>query len=224
MKRYALHSANSLFDFNALAQEYERWYDTPRGREYDRVQQRDVRLLLPPARSGASLLDVGSGTGHWSRFFLSMGYQVQGIDISPEMIETARQVVDNCTYTQADACEIPFANEIFDVVAAMATLEFVSAPEIALGEMIRCLRTEGILLIGTLNRIAPINHRRLMEKRPPYASAHLYGPEELYELLSPYGTVSMVASSRVYDIPKPKGPYSAQQILNGPFIIAKVQS
>lgn len=224
MNQNASHHANRLFDFGPMAQEYEHWYGTPTGQENDRIQQQDVRALLPPAKNNKSLLDVGCGTGHWSRFFLSLGYQVRGMDLSPEMIEKARQMVEACTFTQADACDIPYPNQTFDVMAAMAMIEFIPTPEVAIREMIRCLRPGGILIIGTLNRTATINRRRLMEERQPYASAHLYAPEELHELLSSHGPVHMLASSRVYWNPqKPSSSFSTQQVLNGPFLVAKVQ-
>jgi 2-polyprenyl-3-methyl-5-hydroxy-6-metoxy-1,4-benzoquinol methylase len=43
---------------------------------------------LPP---GASILDVGCGPGWLSEYFARLGYRATGIDISPDMIETARE-------------------------------------------------------------------------------------------------------------------------------------
>jgi len=225
------HAASSLFDFGPLADEYDRWYETPAGRAHDRVQIRDVRRLLRPARAGERLLDVGCGTGHWSRFFLSLRYDVHGIDISPEMIAVARTSVPGCDFDVADACALPFEDASFDVVAAMATLEFIRDPPAALREMSRCVKPGGSLLIGTLNGLAPLNQHRLSRGRQPYASAHLLVPEELRGLLRPYGAVRMLASSvsrREKRLPLarmlPRCVAPLRRCLSGPFIVAEVRT
>ena len=223
-------SRKSLFDFGPLAQGYERWYATPAGQAHDRVQKDDVRRLLRPASAGQTLLDVGCGTGHWSSFLAGMGYQVTGVDIAPEMIEVARAKVPECSFQVADAHDLPFDDGTFDAVAAMATLEFLPDPAAALGEMVRCARKGGLLLVGTLNRLAPLNQHRISKGKQPYSSAHLVSPAELRSLLSPWGGVLMVASSPPgYDHRPPLPKRIAGRIaglrgrLNGPFIVAEVR-
>lgn len=49
----------------------------------------DFFLRLFPLPKGASILDVGCGTGRHARSLAERGYQVLGVDISPKMIETA---------------------------------------------------------------------------------------------------------------------------------------
>ena len=189
------HAERSLFDFGPLAREYDQWYETPAGQAHDRVQREDVRRLLRPGRAGERLLDVGCGTGHWDSFFAGMGYRVTGIDIAPEMIEVARAAVPECSFQVGDACELPFDDGSFDVATSIGTLEFIPDPAMAVSEMIRCVKAGGSLLIGTLNRLAPLNQHRLSKGRQPYASAHLLSPDELHSLLAPAGHVRMAASS-----------------------------
>ncbi len=219
---------NSLFDFDPMAEAYENWYETDAGRANDWIQQRDVLKFLHPTHRAEKLLDVGCGTGHWSRFFYSLGYQVHGIDISEKMIFAARSSMELCTYSVADACALPFMNSSFDIVTAMASLEFISKPTVAIQEMIRCLRPGGCLLIGTLNRHAPINKTRKREREEPYLSGHLFSPAELWDLLFQYGKTLMLASilrengialqTHIVD----KRP-TKESSLDGAFIIAKVR-
>jgi ubiquinone/menaquinone biosynthesis C-methylase UbiE len=66
------------------AETYDRWYETPRGRW---IGQREVALLLGELqpRPGESLLDVGCGTGFFTRALASaIGGPATGVDINPE--------------------------------------------------------------------------------------------------------------------------------------------
>jgi len=223
------HPTGSLFDFGPTAREYERWYDTPAGQAHDRVQKDDVRRLLRPASAGQTLLDVGCGTGHWSAFFAEMGYQVTGVDVSPAMIEVARAAMPECTFQVADAHQLPFGDDTFDVVASMATLEFLSDPAAAVREMVRCARKGGHLLVGTLNQLAPLNQHRISKGKQPYSSAHLLSSHELRDLLAPVGRVRMVASSpqgHGHRAPLPKRVVrriaGLPSKLSGPFIVGEV--
>jgi len=223
------HHAGSLFDFGAMAREYDRWYDTPAGQAHDRVQKDDVRRLLRPASAGETLLDVGCGTGHWSAFLVEMGYQVTGVDVSPAMIEVARAAMPECTFQVADAHQLPFDDGAFDVVASMATLEFLPDQAAAIREMARCAREHGRLLVGTLNRLAPFNQHRIAKGKPPYSAAHLLSSHELRDLLAPVGRVRMVASSPPGHGHRPPLPKRVVRRiaglpskLSGPFIVAEV--
>jgi len=224
------HRDRSLFDFGPLAREYDRWYDTPAGQAHDRVQKDDVRRFLHPASAGQTLLDVGCGTGHWSAFFKDMDYRVTGVDVAPKMIEVGQTAVPGCAFQVADACELPFGDGSFDVVASMATLEFLPDPAAAIREMLRCAKEHGRLLIGTLNRLARLNQHRVSKGKQPYSSAQLLSPTELRSLLASWGRVRMVASSprgHEHKPPLPKGIRGRiaglRSKLNGRFIVAEVR-
>ncbi len=220
--------SHSLYDFGAWAHEYDRWYETPAGRVHDRSHKEDVLRLLREPKPGDRLLDVGCGTGHWSRFFASRGYRVVGADLSERMIAMAKaSAPDGCAFHVADACSLPFAEASFDVATAMSALEFISCVETAVGEMARCTRAGGSILIGTLNRLSPLNRKRLSRGQEPYVSGRLLAPNELWTLLAPFGTVRMIASSprdeaaRGGDVVRrlEAGP----EILSGPFLLAEVR-
>ena len=178
------------FDFDEAASTYDDWYRTPAGRLHDRLQKHAVAKMLPSAREGRELLEVGCGTGHWSKFFSASGFAVVGVDLSPAMVERARQRgLPEAAFLVADAHALPLRAGGFDVAAAMTTLEFVAAPEQVLAQMVRGLRRPGgTLLLGVLNARALLNLRRRRLAQAPYHAAHLFSAEELEGLLAPYGS------------------------------------
>ena len=185
--------ASSRFDFGRIAGRYDRWYQSRRGALYDRVEKQAMDRLLPDAGKGKRLLDVGCGTGHWSAYFARKGFDVTGVDISEQMIRVA-QAKDNFggRFQVADAQNLPFADDQFDVAAAVTVIEFAAHPTRLLAEMARCVKKRtGTLVIGTLNALAPYNQARRTQHRSVYASAHLLSPQETQDLLSPFGQVDM---------------------------------
>jgi ubiquinone/menaquinone biosynthesis C-methylase UbiE len=71
--------------------------------------------------SGANLLDVGCGLGGPARFLAATyGCYVTGIDLSEPFVEAARMLTersglaDKVSFLQADALDLPFADEFFD--------------------------------------------------------------------------------------------------------------
>jgi ubiquinone/menaquinone biosynthesis C-methylase UbiE len=212
-------SSHSRFDFGALAPLYDSWYATDEGHRHDAAQKQAVRALLPTsAIRGRCLLDVGCGTGHWSLFFAQQGYEVTGVDICPEMIvEAQARKALRCRFEGADAMDLPFLDESFDVVSAMAMLEFVADARRVCAELIRCLRPGGRLLLGTLNRLAEVNRRRVAEQAEPYVSARLFAPEELRGLLVRFGTVTIRATTEEKSVPyrAPDGPATEEHESEG---------
>jgi len=129
--------------------DYEAWYQTPRGhwigdREFILLQQ----LLKPKART--SLLDVGCGTGHFSRRFAGLGLSVTGVDPNPAVLKFAMTQGGNIRYMQGNALELPFADNSFEYTVAVTSLCFIEDPLQALREMWRV--TRHTLALGLLNR------------------------------------------------------------------------
>lgn len=131
------------------AERYEAWYHTPRGRWIaDTEFELMLRLLRPAA--GASLLDVGSGTGQFSRRFAQSGLAVVSLDPALEMLVVGRRNAPELPCVRGTALALPFRDQAFDYVAAVTSLCFVEPPERALAEMWRVCR-RGVIL-GLLNR------------------------------------------------------------------------
>jgi SAM-dependent methyltransferase len=131
-------------------EEYDAWYRTPRGSWIGETEYRLLReaLVLPP---DASVLDVGCGTGYFTRRLASDGFDITGLDTSAEMIGYARSHgTGREQYVIGDARRLPFPDRHFDSCVAITSLCFIREQEQALAEMVRVTRQR--ILLGLLNR------------------------------------------------------------------------
>ena len=142
----------AIFDKEAL--DYDQWYNSKLGSLVDKVETELAFKLLKPEK-GMKILDVGCGTGNFSIKLAEMGCKVVSIDISEEMLNTARSKVReglDIEFNLMDAYDIKFDDEEFDGVISMAAFEFIYEPQKTYKEMYRVLKKGGNLLIGTINK------------------------------------------------------------------------
>ena len=152
--------------------EYEAWYETARGnwiagREFDLM----MRQLAPPA--GGTLLDVGCGTGHFSRRFAAAGLRVTGLDPDSAMLEYARGL-GGVNYLRGTATALPLSDGAYDFVTAVTSLCFIAKTPDALQEMWRVARRA--VLLGLLNRRSLLYRRK--RDRGGYRGARWDTPAE----------------------------------------------
>lgn len=99
------------------------------GARYDEVfphkdgQLHAGQLLLDRLPAGASVLDVGCGTGlPTARQLVDAGCTVTGIDISPTMLDLARRNVPEAGFVQRDAADVDAGLGRFNAVVAFFSL------------------------------------------------------------------------------------------------------
>jgi len=97
-----------------------------------------------------TFLDVGCGTGRYLIHFLSLGKTV-GVDISKPMLEQAKKNTNgHATLIQADAENLPFKDNTFDVVTCSYLLENLNQPKDnpkkVLNEMCRVAKKKGQII------------------------------------------------------------------------------
>lgn len=133
-------------------EQYEQWFDTPEGRfALDREAQLLQAVVAGWPRRKHKLLEIGCGTGLFLEMLYGMGFDVTGIDSSPEMIMAARQRFQNrATLHLCDGELMPFADNEFDYAFLWSVLEFTKDPQAMLAEAGRV--AEKGLLIGFLNK------------------------------------------------------------------------
>ena len=192
--------------FDEMADNYDRWYETPVGAAVDRMEKRAFLRVLEP-KVGERLLEVGSGTGHWSLWFRSLGLKVTGLEIAPKMIAAAQNRIGGSTlkegtqFLRGDACKLPFRNDSFDITTAVTTLEFIPDYSKALDEMWRSTRAGGRMVVGVLNRrsfFARQRRREAENRKTAFSEAHFFERRELKSLLGRYGNARVVTSTYLH--------------------------
>lgn len=187
----------SKFNFDPIATAYDSWYDSPVGQVYDIQEKRAVSSLLPPAGDSSTLLEVGSGTGHWSAWFAEKGYQVTGIDVSSAMVTVAEgKGLQNVQFIAGDFMTAAFDGD-FDVVAAITTLEFIPGYSGALDKMRSLINPGGCMIIGVLNRISWLGVSRKIKGAadPVFHNARFFTVGEIKRLLNRYGKARVIGST-----------------------------
>ncbi|MES2237220.1 MAG: class I SAM-dependent methyltransferase [Pseudomonadota bacterium] len=130
-------------------EEYNAWYDSPRGRWMGDVEFELLcrHLDMTP---GKSLLDVGCGTGWFTRRFAAAGLDVTGLDIDADALDFACERSHDIAYVEGNACRLPFPDHSFDQVISITALCFVDDWPRAIAEIVRVTRRRFVL--GLLNR------------------------------------------------------------------------
>jgi ubiquinone/menaquinone biosynthesis C-methylase UbiE len=176
---YQSPTRSNPFSEAVLVEGYEAWYKTA-GRRADRLEKALLKRLLAAFPTAHTLLEIGCGTGHFTRWFESQGLQVIGLDISQPMLVVAKSL-NSPTCLQADALITPLAHASFDLVAMITTLEFTPNPLAIMVEAMRLSR-QGLIL-GVLNASSKLGRQLKKTSTPPWNAARLFNLEELLRLI-----------------------------------------
>lgn len=110
----------------------------------------DFIVELVKASSRTSFLEPGVGTGLNILPLVKRGYFVTGVDRSQEMLDQFRQkltkIPKHLRLIHADASQLPFADQSFDVVLTVHMLHTVSNWRTLLDEIDRVLKPGGFYL------------------------------------------------------------------------------
>lgn len=105
---------------------------------------------------GLKALDVGCGGGFSCEFMAKKGVRVSGIDRSIKCIIKAqahaaisRHEID---YRQGLAEQLPYSDNMFDVVICVDVLEHIVSLNRVISEIYRVLKPQGLFFFDTINR------------------------------------------------------------------------
>ena len=104
-------------------------------------------------KPGASVLDVGCGTGVVGLTAARLGARVTGVDLTPELIARAKEnsalMGVEADWRQGDAEALPLPDASFDFVVSQFGHMFAPRPDVAVREMLRVLKRGGVIAFST---------------------------------------------------------------------------
>ncbi len=137
-----------------------------------------------PERKDAAILEVGCGGGRLLYFFKTRGYRnLQGVDISPEQVNLARQVIDNVSVTEENAIEyLDSHRHSFDLIIGLDIIEHFRKDEVLhfLEACYKALRPGGRLILQTPNAESPWG---MMHRYHDFTHEVAFDPHSLKKLL-----------------------------------------
>jgi ubiquinone/menaquinone biosynthesis C-methylase UbiE len=181
--------------FESVASQYETWYGSEKGRRVDRAERTLLDWMLARLPGTEMVLEVGCGTGHFSRYLASRSLRVVGADRSPAMLASLRKGDPSVTSVQADAHNLPFRDRSVDAALFITSLEFLDKPRRALAEAVRVCRRGLMLMVLNRRSLGGISRRI-----GPQASQTILGRAQDYSLASLRTVVRDAAGTRLRDL------------------------
>jgi ubiquinone/menaquinone biosynthesis C-methylase UbiE len=121
----------------------ERRYDVFDERGYERLLREFSRLIS--SSRGERFLDIGCGTGAFTRYLARWGLKGVGLDLSLENVLNAPPELSEVEFVAGDAEALPFSDNEFDIVTFSGILHHLTSMQPALAESYRVLRPGGRL-------------------------------------------------------------------------------
>jgi ubiquinone/menaquinone biosynthesis C-methylase UbiE len=117
------------------------------GKPFDRELLQQFAQLVGP---GQQVLDVGCGPGHTTAQLTSLGLKATGVDLSPRMIELAKQAFPQSNFEVGDFLALPHLPSSFDGILAFYCIVHLTPEQLApaFAEMSRVLKPGGYLLVS----------------------------------------------------------------------------
>lgn len=129
-------------------------YKQHHNNNYDRIKEKIIKKVILETEIGKwetmQVLDVGSGGGIFTRFFLDLGAKVTALDNSPVVVEANRLDNPEVAFICGDAATIKLEKK-FDFIFAKDIIEHIQDDALFLKNISDGLKNSGYILISTQN-------------------------------------------------------------------------
>ncbi len=171
-------------DYKTHAKTYDQQRFEGKDKKYLELVRNDAFFALMPTNKSLKVLDVGCGTGRGTIMLGQEGYTVIGIDYTREMLDHAEKKkkefqLDNISFQQGSAKELPFPNNTFDCVVSFNFIHMfgLKPQKEFIVEMSRVLKPGGILIVEFDSYYKGLFMGARVQKNTP--RTHLNKPRDL---------------------------------------------
>jgi 2-polyprenyl-3-methyl-5-hydroxy-6-metoxy-1,4-benzoquinol methylase len=144
MKKNEDKSKQAALIYNNMAEEYTSlfWEDHSDDPETDQF----LKLLSPRG----TILDAGCGPGNISRYLVSKGFSVIGVDFSEELIKIAQKKVPQAVFHVMDMRKLEFLENSFNGIYSAYSFMHIPNEDVllTLKEYRKVLRPDGALFLS----------------------------------------------------------------------------
>jgi ubiquinone/menaquinone biosynthesis C-methylase UbiE len=118
--------------------------------------KRRVDMISSTLRDGDKILELGCGTGYFTKELTKLNIQITAIDISPELIEEAQKEIqsENVSFQIQNAYQMDFRDNLFDAVVGSSVLHHLEIGK-AVSEIFRVLKPGGFIAFTEPNMMNP---------------------------------------------------------------------
>lgn len=172
--------------------------------QYPHILRRIKKAFPHP--QGVSLLDIGCGSGELVEYLSTHCYS---IGLEPRLLSAP--IPGRCSFVQGSGFELPFSNEMFDIVIMSSVLQMVEDEAGLLRETIRVLKRQGRFILtvpvnyqlvpwffkknafgGALRKVFRLpedydSFRDLLNKKHTVQGRGFYKEDQFLKLLESYG-------------------------------------
>ncbi len=115
------------------------------------------------------VLEVGCGAGFFLKDVKNLCVSIMGVDLQ-DIFDYRLLKSDKVSFVRGDATKLPFRDCEFDIAFSMDVIEHVEDSLSFLVESKRCLKENGLIIIGTPNysRLSMLIHNMLNLRKWPY--------------------------------------------------------
>lgn len=160
------------------------------------------------------LLDLGCGDGRLAPFWQSVtGAETYALELSPMAVEKAQRLFPSVIYTQGDATNTPYENQVFDIIVCQEVLEHIEQQALLINEAARILKPGGQLILTTPNKF--YFDRRKGGNYSQQPIENIIDKEELIKLLNTQFNITHFETV-IYA----KGDYGIYKLLTNRYLLA----
>jgi ubiquinone/menaquinone biosynthesis C-methylase UbiE len=129
------------------------------GKSYDLTRKADIEIVdkiynllnLGVAPNQAKILDVGCGSGNYTIALKNKGLDIEGVDVSEEMLIKARSKSNEIKFNLGDACNLSklYQNQQFDGAICVLATHHIKNLSLAFEQISQILKNSANLVIFT---------------------------------------------------------------------------